>query len=304
MRGEADVFAARQISRIIRSGKFDIVHMHTAHAHAIGVMACAFNRSPKCVVHRRVDFPINSGPLGLARLKYRFRADAYIAISNAVRQVLINGGVNADKIFVVYSGSRPPEIIEASDLRGKWGILPDEKVVGTVGALVDHKGQRYLIEAAPLILKKAPKTIFVIVGAGELEAELRNLAARLRVEKAVIFTGFQQHIGDYYRLFDVYAAPSHLEGLNNSIVEAMMMERPVIGTLAGGIPELIEHEKSGLLAPPKDPAALADAIVDLLENQEKARRLAAAGQKRACERFTADKMVEGNIEVYSRLLEK
>jgi glycosyltransferase involved in cell wall biosynthesis len=303
MRGEADIFAARQISRVVRTGKYDIVHMHTAHAHTLGAIACACNHSPKCIVARRVDFPINSGPLGLARLKYFFRIDAYIAVCEAVKKVLVAGGINPKKIFVVHSGAVPPKAAAEKDVRRELGILPDENVVGTVGALVDHKGQRYLIEAAPLVLAKCPKTIFVIVGGGELEADLRNLAARLRVEKAIIFTGYQEFAGSYLNEFDIFAAPSHMDGLNNSVVEAMMMGKPVVGASAGGIPEIIEHERSGVLVPAKEPAALAAAILDLLSHPEKARMLAQAGQRRANAHFTTDHMVDGTILVYQRIME-
>jgi glycosyltransferase involved in cell wall biosynthesis len=304
MKGEADLLAVRRIARVVREGKHDIVHMHSAHAHMLGAMACAFNLRPKCIVHRRVDFPINRGPLGVAALKYHFRINAYVAVCEAIKQVLVAGGVNPKKIFVVHSGAAPPKIADHRDVRREMGILPDEKVVGTIGALVDHKGQRYLIEAAPLVLKKCPKTVFVIVGEGELEGELRRLAARLHMEKKIIFPGFQEYAGNYLRVFDVFAAPSHMDGLNNSVVEAMIMKRPVVGTRAGGIPEIVEHEKSGLLVPPKDPTALADAIIGLLRNPEKADRLAFAGCRRAKAHFTMDHMVEGNIEVYNRLLKK
>lgn len=117
-----------------------------------------------------------------------------------------------------------------------------------------------------------------------------------------MFSGFRPDAGKYISAFDVFVAPSHMEGLNTSILDAMMLERPVVGTTAGGIPEIIEHEKTGLLVPPKDPRALAEAIVGLLANPEKARRLGLAGRGMVINRFTADRMVEGTIAVYQGLL--
>ncbi|RJP68190.1 MAG: glycosyltransferase family 1 protein [Candidatus Abyssobacteria bacterium SURF_17] len=303
MRGEADVFAAAKISRLIGREQVDIVHMHTAHAHTLGCLACVFNRRPICVVSRRVDFPINRKPFGLPALKYRWRVDHYIAISQAVKDILIAGGVNEDTVSIVHSGVGAPKV-EGSreEFRRALGIAPEEKLVGTVGALVDHKGHRFLIEAAPQVLSKAPQTKFIMVGDGELMPSLRSLASKLNVDNAIMFAGFQPGIHKYIGAFDVFVAPSHMEGLNTSILDAMMLGRPVIGTTAGGIPEIIEHGKTGLLVPPKDPAALAEAIVTLVTEPGKAEKLALAGQGRVQQRFTADHMVEGTIAVYEKLL--
>lgn len=302
MRGEADLVAARRIARLISRERYDIVQMHTAHAHMLGALACAFNSAPLCVVSRRVDFPINAGPFGIAKLKYYWRIDAYIAVCAAIKEVLIAGGVREDKIYVVRSGATPPKVVPDKNAREELGVESGERLVGNVGALVDHKGQRYLIEAAPFVLERVPNAKFVIVGGGELERPLKELASRLNVERRVILPGHREDVGSYYKEFDVFVAPSHMDGLNNSVVEAMMMRKPVIGASAGGIPEIIDHGKDGLLVPPKDPRALAEAIVDLLEHPEKAERLAHAGYERAMSAFTADHMVEGTIEVYKKLL--
>lgn len=303
MRGEADLLAARRINRIIRSGGFKIVHMHTAHAHMIGCLACALNPDPICVVSRRVDFPVKKHPLSLSGIKYKFRVDHYIAISAAIRDVLISGGVKPEKISVVHSGVEPPKAPESPpDIRAEFGLSPTSKVIGTVGALVDHKGYRYLIEAAPTVLKMFPEAKFLIIGDGELRGELEELASQQRVENDVIFAGFRPGARALLEQFDIFAASSHMEGLNTSIIDAIMMGKPVVATSAGGIPEIIEHEKNGLLVPPRNPRALAEAIVDLLAHPEKAEKLALAGRKTATSRFTADHMAQGVIAVYKELL--
>lgn len=303
MRGEADVFAARRISSIVRSGGFDVVHMHASHAHMLGCMACAMNPEPVCIVSRRVDFPVKKHALSLSRMKYRFRVDHYIAISKAVKEVLIEGGVDPNRISIVHSGvevrrdDRP-----APDIRAEFHLPPAARIIGTVGALVGHKGHRYLIEAAPAIMQKVPDATFVLVGDGELRTDLERLASRYGVENAIIFSGYRPDAHALLDQFDIFAAPSHMEGLNTSILDAMMLRRPVVATTAGGIPEIIEHEKTGLLVPPRDPGALAEAIVDLLSDPEKAETLALAGHRKAIEEFTAERMVEGTIAVYEKLL--
>ncbi|MBI5117366.1 glycosyltransferase family 4 protein [Candidatus Poribacteria bacterium] len=303
MRGEIDVPASRRIAGLVNDGHFDVVHMHTAHAHALGCMACAFNRKPVCVVSRRVDFPINRKPFGLPALKYRWRVDHYIAISEAVKSVLVSGGVSIEKVSIVYSGVEPRNHPGFGvEIRRSLGLPADLSLVGNVGALVDHKGHRFLIEAVPLVLQRIPSTRFVIVGDGELRDSLKSLASQLSVGDVIMFPGFRPDADKYISAFDVFVVPSHMEGLNTSILDAMMLRRPVIGTTAGGIPEIIVNDKTGLLVPPKDPPALAEAIVGLLGNPEKARRLADAGRAMVMNRFTADRMVEGTIAVYQNLL--
>ena len=303
MRGEADIFAARRIAGLVRSREFDVVHMHTAHAHMLGCMACARNSNPVCIVSRRVDFPIRKRFLGLSRIKYVFRVDRYIAISNAVKEVLIKGGVKPEKISVVYSGVESSGADGAGpDIRAEFGLSDSEKIVGTVGALVGHKGHRYLIEAAPIILEKHPHVKFIFVGDGELRSELKALASQFGVQHAIIFAGYRSDVHALLRQFDVYAAPSHMEGLNTSILDALMAKRPVVAARAGGIPEIVEHDKTGLLVPPGDHVLLAEAVVEMLTDKEKALKLALAGCKSVQGRFTADKMVEGTISVYEDLL--
>jgi glycosyltransferase involved in cell wall biosynthesis len=303
MRGEADLMAAYRIARLIARGRYNVVHMHTSHAHMLGCLACAFNRKPLCIVSRRVDFPINRKPFGLPALKYRWRVDHYIAISEAVKRVLVSGGVAPDRISIVHSGVRPkPDPETRGEIRGSLGIPDNAPLVGNVGALVDHKGQRYLIEAAPLVLRENPRVRFVIIGDGELRQPLESLASRLGVKDAIIFTGFQPDVARYVCGFDLFVAPSHMEGLNTSIIDAMMLQRPVVGTTAGGIPELICHGETGLLVPARDPRALAAAILELLKDPERARRLARGGYERVTREFTADRMCEGTIAVYEKLL--
>jgi glycosyltransferase involved in cell wall biosynthesis len=304
MRGEADLFSAWKIARIVRSGDFDIVHMHAAHAHTLGALACALNSSPKCVVSRRVVFPIKTGPLGLATIKYRYRINAYIAVCGAAKEALVSAGVDPRMIHVVHSGVVPPCAIEGKDVRAEFGIAPRQRLVGTVGELVEAKGQRHLIAAVPLILKKRPETKFMIVGGGRLETELKNRVSRLGVADSFVFAGFRDDVGNCLEAFDMFVLPSDMEGLNNSIVEAMMMGKPVAASNVGGIPEIVKHGETGLLFAPGKPTLLAEAVLDLLNNPEKASALASAGREYAMGHLTADKMIESTISVYRNLLGK
>lgn len=303
MRGEADILAARRLAGIVRSGRFDVVHMHTAHAHMLGCIACAMNPDPVCIVSRRVINPIRKGFFSLSGIKYAFRVDHYIAISNTVAAVLREGGVRPEKISIVYSGVEASGAHEMGpDIRSEFGLADSDKIVGTVGALFDHKGHRYLVEAAPLIKEKVPEAKFIFVGEGKLRPELEMLASQFGVKDAIIFTGFRADARVLLKQFDVFTAPSLMEGLNTSILDALMASRPIVASRAGGIPEIIEHGKTGLLVPPREHVSLANAIVELLQNPRTASTLASAGCEAAQARFTVGKMVEGTIAVYENLV--
>ncbi len=304
MRGEADFRAVLALRRILRRGGFDIVHMHTSHAHALGCAAAALARRGRTVVSRRVDFPIAASVL--SGFKYRHGVDRFIAISQAVRQVLVDGGVAAGKVAVVHSGIDLArfEGVTAGRLREEFGVAPEAKAIGNVAAMADHKGQRYLLAAMPRVLAAEPRARLFIVGDGELRGALEAQAKELDIGHAVTFAGFRTDVPAWLALFDVFVMSSHLEGLCTSVLDALAMRRPVVATAAGGLPEIISHEATGLLVPPKEPGPLADAIVRLLRDRDLGRRLAEAGRRHVEAEFSAESMVEGTLNVYREVMDE
>jgi glycosyltransferase involved in cell wall biosynthesis len=255
-------------------------------------------------VTRRVDFPIIKNAFG--KLKYRWGVDRYIAISNAIKQIMVAQGVAPDRIAVVHSGidiSRFDVVRADPALRDEFRLKPDQPVIGNVAHMADHKGQRYLLEAAPEVLREFPRARFVIVGDGELRYDLEARVARLGIEDSVIFAGFRTDVPQLLKFFDVFVMPSHMEGLCTSIMDAMAAGVPVIASDVGGIPEIVENEKNGLLVPPRDASALAAAIIRLLRNRGEAARFAAAGRSTVEKKFTVNTMVAGNTSVYEEVLE-
>jgi len=307
MRAEWDVPAVLRLRSIIKKEAIDIVHMHTSHAHTLGVAAARPGRLARTVVARRVDFSIYRHALSLSGLKYKFGVDRYIAISRAIRQVLINDGIAASNIETVHSGIdlNRFEGIEKADgdaVRAELGLGPATPVVGCVAHFAWHKGLEYLVDAVPLAAKTIPEARFVIVGAGKLEEEIKARAAQNGASERIVFAGFRSDVPQCLAAFDVFVMPSVMEGLCTSILDALAMRKPVVASEVGGIPEIIEHETTGLLAPPRDAEALAKALVRMLREPDLAQRLAAAGREKVEKRFSVDSMVEGSIRVYERLL--
>lgn len=310
LRGEVDLPAALAIRRLIRREGFDFVHAHTSHAHTLGAAAVALTpkaQRPQMIVARRVDFSIyRRSFFGLNGLKYRHGVDHYVTVSEAIRQVLIKDGIPPEWITTVHSGIDLGRIDAAperrAELRAELGVPEGHKLVANVAALADHKGQRYLLDAIPGVLRICPEVTFAIVGEGELRAELEAQAEALGIRERVRFTGFRDDVPSLLKALDLFVMPSHMEGLGTSVLDALAARLPVVGTEAGGMPEILLEGETGLVCPIKDAAALERNLIRLLQDPALAARLAAAGRERVERMFSTDSMVEGTLAVYERLL--
>lgn len=309
MRGEADVVAVARLSGLIKREGFTVVHAHTSHAHSLGALAAALRGKarPKMVVARRVDFSIfRRSFFGLNHLKYLHGVDRYVTVSHAIRRVLIADGVPAARIECVHSGIDVARIADAEErtaaLRAELEVPGGHALVGNVAALADHKGQRYLVEAAPRVLSEHPETTFAVVGEGELRDDLVGRARELGVLERFRFTGFRADVPSLLKAFDLFVMPSHMEGLGTSVLDAMAAGLAVVGTEAGGMPEAIEHERTGLVCPVRDPAALAAAIAGLLADPVRREGMGRAGRERVEARFSKEATVAGTLRVYADLL--
>ncbi len=296
-RGDLDLIAALRLARVAREGT-DLLHLHTGHAHALGLMAAAMLRPrPAILVSRRVDFRPR-GPL--RRFKYGRGVDRFIAVSDRVAAVLAEAGVSRGRIVTVHSGIDPARMQvprDAQGLRRELAIPMDAKLVGFVGALVAHKAPGDFLEA---LARLDPGVHGLLAGSGDLLGELRERAARSDLAGRVHFLGHREDVPRLLRSIDVFCLSSRLEGLGTAVLDAMAAGTPVVATAGGGIPEMVEDGVSGLLSPPADPGSLAAALRRALEEPGLAGRLAEGGLARVG-RFTADRMVEGTIAVYEAI---
>jgi glycosyltransferase involved in cell wall biosynthesis len=304
MHGEIDLLASYRLRRLITGFRYDILHSHTSHAHTLAFFA-SFGTKTRLLVSRRVDFSIfRHSFLHLSGFKYRFMAHYYIAISHKIKDVLVADGIPAQRIFVVHSGINPERFASShkDHLIPEFNIRKDEHVVVNAAHLAGHKGQKYLVRAIPLVLAKIPAARFFIVGGGELMPELQSLAASLGLKQKLIFTGFRRDVGSFYQIADLFVMSSVQEGLGTAVIDALALGKPVVGTCAGGIPEIIRDGETGRLVASADPAALAGGIIDLLANPERAKHMGRRGQEVVRKNFSVDVMVDKNIEVYQQIL--
>ncbi len=305
MRGEMNPAAVARVLGIVRRWRPDIVHMHTSHAHTLGVLACRASNIGRTVVSRRVDFSIHRSPLRLNLLKYRFCVDRFIAISEGVRRVMVEDGIPPGKIEVVPSGVDLAELdaVPRREYREEFRIPASAPVVGDVAHFGWHKAQEVLVEACPLLWREEPELRVILVGDGECRPKVEAAARRMGADGRLVFAGHREDARSLIRWFDVFVMCSVKEGLCTSILDAHALRTPVVASRVGGIPEVVRHEATGLLVPPRDPGALAAAVLRVLREPERARARARAGRKLVEERYSVEAMVEGTLGVYRRVLE-
>ena len=307
-RGEADPIGVARLRALIRTWRPDVVHMHTSHAHTLGVLAARSSGvgvgRPRTVVSRRVDFSIYRNALRLSWFKYRFGVDRYIAISRGVRAQMTKDGIPDDRIRIVHSGIDLARFdgVAPHDYAAEFGWPAGTRVVLDVAAFGWHKAQEVLVRATPRILAAFPGARVVLAGEGECEARVRAEAKALGLEREIVFAGFRTDVPSLLAGADCFVMCSVLEGLCTSLLDALALRRPAVGSAVGGIPEVLIDDRTGLLVPPRDPAALAAAVVRVLGDGALAARLGDAGRAHVEREFTTDAMVEGNLGVYRELL--
>ena len=212
------------------------------------------------------------------------------------------------KIRVVYNGIGLERIAEARErLRSEYGLRPDLLLVGIVGTLKPIKGQDFFLRMARRVLDAGVEAHFFIVGADPLPGEpylktLHGLVSELGLSGQVWFTGFRKDNLDVIRSLDILVSASTEEAMPRNLIEALALGRSVVATAVGGVPELVEEGITGLLVPPQEAGALAEAVVRLARDADLRRRLGEAGRCQVEERFTLDRFIRGIEAVYSEVL--
>jgi L-malate glycosyltransferase len=309
-RTEMDLTAAWKLSRLVKRLAPDVIHAHDPHgvamaslALSLGAPAAKGGPMPVLVASRRVDFHLKGN--SFSRWKYR-QVDCFIAASEAIRQMLVADGVPADRTVTVHEGIDVEHVVAAPPVNVHEAFfLPHRApVVGSVAALVPHKGQRYLIDAAHQVVQQLPDARFVILGEGDLREQLEKQVREHHLEKHVLLPGFRTDVLGCIKGFDLFVMSSVTEGLGTSLLDAMACGRAIVATKAGGIPEIVEDGVNGLLVPPRDHTALANAIVRALKDDELRQRMGDAGLTRVNARFTVERMVAETASVYARVAER
>jgi glycosyltransferase involved in cell wall biosynthesis len=303
-RSEFDVQAGWRLARILGDVRPEVLHAHDPMAVSLAAMALQMSPGtprPLVVASRRVDFHLKQH--AFSKWKYR-HVDVFIAASQAIADILAADGIAPDRVDVVHDGVNIAFIDKqpAVNVHEALWLPAGAPLVGNVAALASHKGQRHLVAAAALVLRDIPDARFLIVGEGELRGALERQIRDLGLERRVQLTGFRPDAIGIIKSLDVFVLSSVTEGLGSVLLEAMTSGRAIVGTRAGGIPEVIRDGKTGLLVAPTDEAGLAKAIRRLLRDQSLRERLGAAARTIVEQHFSVDALVSGTRQVYERRL--
>ena len=302
-RTEMDLSAAWRLTRVLKQLRPDIVHAHDPHGVAMASLALSMSTlavKPRLVASRRVDFHLRN--TALSRWKYR-QVDLFICASEAIRKMLVGDGIPRKRTVTVHEGVDLGKVNAAppADLHQDLWLPHGAPIVGNVAALVPHKGQRYLVEAAVKLLPDQPDARIVIAGEGELGPSLEQQIKQHHLEKHVLLAGFRPDVLSLHKAFDIFVMSSVTEGLGTSLLDAMACGKPVVATNVGGIPEVVADGETGILVPPRDPAALAEALRKLLADPALRQRMGAAGLVRVRTTFSAVHMVRNTLRAYQHV---
>lgn len=296
VRHHLDAVAGLRLRALVRGR--DVIHFHTARAHALALWLGPRRGRPRRVVTRRMDYVPRGGPY--ARLLYNRLVDGVVAISGAVRRALVTAGVDPARVRVIPSGvaRKPVPRGEREALRARLGVGPHDVVVLAIGALERRKGFDVLVTAAAQMVAAGRSAAVVVAGDGSQRQALERAAAGVDLH----LLGHRDDVPALLEAADIVAVPSRKEGLGLACLEAMAAGKAVVASRVGGLAEAIEHRVSGILVAPGDAAALARALIELYDDPGLRSRLGTAARLRAERCFSVESMAAANEGYYLELL--
>ncbi len=305
MRSELDVFAVIHAIRMCQSHAISIIQAHTAHALSLSLLVRLFCPHLKIIGMRRVDFPIKKNPF--SRLKYVTPyLSRLVCISHAIARIARQDGIASNKIEVIHSGidtrrfSATPAQSAIHETKKKCGINPDSFIIGTVAAFVAHKDYDTLVDAALDICVRHEHVSFCMVGDGPDLPRIRDRIVQADMTHRIHLPGYRTDIDTLLHAFDIFALSSKEEGLCTSLLDAQATGIPIVATTAGGIPEAVIDNYSGVLVKPKSPLLFAEALNRLITDASLRTRMRVAAKKHAAS-FDISHTVKKTTDLYERL---
>jgi glycosyltransferase involved in cell wall biosynthesis len=300
IRSDFDPLALWSLRQALHKLNPHIVHTHGIHADLHGTLAAP--ASARVFQSRHNDDPFRRKWIvrwlnqALAR-----RAECVIAISHALASFVETvEGIPASKVQVCHYGLdiQPPT---HSPLRQKFDLPQHAPIIGFVGRLTEQKGVRYLLAAFPEVARAVPGVQLLLIGSGAQQTQLEKQAEELFMRCCIHFLGWQSNASQWMSAFDVLVVPSLWEGFGLVVLEGMSACLPVVATQVSALPEIVQPEETGILVPPADSQALANALIRILRQPQWAKQLGKNGQARLRSAFSTAQMVQTHLALYQNL---
>jgi glycosyltransferase involved in cell wall biosynthesis len=318
MRGVGFLTGTIRMARLFRKERIHIVHTHLPESNSVGRIAASLAGVPVCVSTLHNVFMEGRSQGFKVGVKQRIEkwtaqhcTDHLVSVSKAVfdsQRLHLRMKANNFSIlppFIMLSEfDAAVDPASANQKRQELKIGTDDPVIINVGSLSTKKGHRYLLEAAANVVREFPSVRFLLVGDGPLRGELQESAARAGLAGNVLFAGVRRDVRELLAISNLFASSSLYEGLPQVFLEAMAMGKPIVATRVGGVPEIIDDGKNGIIVPPENASALADGILSLLREPQHAYEMGKSGRGRIEQEYAAGVVVRRLEHLYENLLQR
>mgnify|MGYP006085758763 CR=1 FL=1 len=301
-KGSIDFSYAKRIKQICVEHQVELIHVNDAHAHTFSILAASiFGNTTPIILSRRVDFPIKNNLF--SHFKYNHKQiKKILCVSDTIKQITATGIKDNSKLATVYSGIDLDKFKPSAGLlRKELAIGDDVFLIGNTSALADHKDYFTFIDVAEKVIEKHENYHFVVMGDGPMKDEIQKYAQSKRLKNQFTFTGFRTDISEVLADLDLFLITSKTEGLGTSILDAFACNVPVVGTAGGGIKELVEHEKTGLLCEVKNVEQITKAVERMI-TEPKLREGCIAASKQKVLLFSKKQTARNTLKYYLEVL--
>lgn len=282
-----------------------IIHISGLYPNQYCIIAAKLLKIP-CICHIHTTF-YSKKDIDSSLLKY---SELVIAVSNGVKEVIKNAHIKDDKIRVVYNGldhnRYNVNLVKVGEIRKSLGIPDNYKIIGQVGQIIERKGISYFLQMAEFIVKQRNDVRFLLVGDDKYEPgyvkKMQELSRELNLSEFVIFTGFSDEIPELVALMDITVLNALQEGLGMVLIEAALLNKPVVCTDIPGCNEVIENNITGILVPPRDYKAMAEQVLILLGNNNLKERLIKNSKEKMLSTFSLNQQVKEISDIYEQFI--
>jgi len=280
----------RDLYRLIKTEKVDVVHTHLYDGNKYGRLAAGLARVPALISHYHNVYSRRRIKVHLINQLLSFLNDRILAVSQAVKESVVRyDRISPGKIEVLYNGIDPSKFkkdFKGSEVRQEFGVKPEDFLIGVVARLEEQKGHRYLFRALRQLIPDFPQIKVLIVGDGTLRPVLEVQVMEMGLSERVLFGGTRKDVPEILAVLDLFVLPSLWEGFSLALLEALAMGTPIIATAVGGAPEVIRSGHDGLLIPPAEESSLAAAVREAILDPRKYGEMGRKGKETVGRKFT------------------